>query len=257
MLNLIKLELTKIKLVYLITLIIGLFFSGLMMIPYLTGYHYDNNLELWELSEEIFSAVYPLFAVIPTCWLLYYERKNNYLAYTQIRVSKRKYILSKYLVSSIGGGLMIFCISFFGLILCLYFLPRVDFSMVDLNRLMNITFEGEFYINHPFLYGLYVCFWRFVIGFLIASLGFILSAYIKNLFIILTFPFIYTIAENYILCILGKPLYRLIASFYFRAVSGRGITYHTLSIGPLILLSAITIAIIYFSIIKKEKIYEI
>ena len=39
--------------------------------------HYD--LEAWEVGTELFSLLYPLFVVVPLCWNLYYERKNNLL----------------------------------------------------------------------------------------------------------------------------------------------------------------------------------
>lgn len=49
--------------------------------------HYD--LEAWEVGTELFSLLYPLFVVVPLCWNLYYERKNNFLLYVMPRVKLR------------------------------------------------------------------------------------------------------------------------------------------------------------------------
>ena len=52
--------------------------------------HYD--LEAWEVGTELFSLLYPLFVVVPLCWNLYYERKNNFLLYVMPRVKIKKYL---------------------------------------------------------------------------------------------------------------------------------------------------------------------
>lgn len=46
--------------------------------------HYD--LEAWEVGTGGFSLLYPLFVVIPLCWNLYYEHKNNFILYIAPRV---------------------------------------------------------------------------------------------------------------------------------------------------------------------------
>ena len=57
--------------------------------------HYD--LEAWEVGTELFSLLYPLFVVVPLCWNLYYERKNNFLLYVMPRVKIKKYLTAKWI----------------------------------------------------------------------------------------------------------------------------------------------------------------
>ena len=45
--------------------------------------HYD--LEAWEVGTGRVFLLYPLFVVIPLCWNLYYEVKNNFLLYIALR----------------------------------------------------------------------------------------------------------------------------------------------------------------------------
>ena len=66
--------------------------------------HYD--LEAWEVGTGGFSLLYPLFVVIPLCWNLYYERKNNFLLYIAPRVPVKKYLTAKWTAYALGA----FCI---------------------------------------------------------------------------------------------------------------------------------------------------
>lgn len=257
MLNLIKLEIAKIKYAYLFSIVFGLLYSVVIILPYTTGNIFNHNIQLWDMSGQIFCYIYPLFAVMPICWLLYYERKNHFLAYTQTRVSKKKYLLSKYLTASVGGGFIIFIMSLVSLIICLYIIPDISSSLNPVENVIASTFQGEYYISHPFFYGLILSFWRFVIGCVIATFGFTLSLYIKNLFIIFTLPFVYTIGENFTLSVLGLARYRLFTSFWPGQLSAKAITYGGLLIGPLLLIVIIALTLLYFAIIKKDRIYDI
>lgn len=257
MYNLIKLELRKIKFAYLTSLCMGLLYSGLIVFVYTSGWSFNVNIQIWDMSVQVLCYIYPFFAVMPTCWLLYYERKNHFLAYTQNRVSKKQYILSKYLVSSIGGGGMIFFMSMIGLIISLYIIPQVKDFLNPIENVINAVFQGKYYVYHSFMYGFILSLWRFIIGFLIASLGFVLSLYLKNLFIIFTFPFVYTIGENIIFSLCGLHRYMLFTSFAPTYMDGKFISYYGLLIGPFVLIIAIITSIFYFSVIKKIKIFEI
>lgn len=62
--------------------------------------HYD--LEAWEVGTELFSLLYPLFVVVPLCWNLYYERKNNFLLYVMPRVKIKKYLTAKWIAYALG-----------------------------------------------------------------------------------------------------------------------------------------------------------
>ena len=88
MFHLIKVEFTKIKYVYLVSIVIGILFCGIIIIPYTTGSSFNHNIELWDISSQFFCYMYPIFAVMPVCWLLYYERKTTFYSvyiYTSIK----------------------------------------------------------------------------------------------------------------------------------------------------------------------------
>lgn len=107
MLNLIKNECKK---VFLPVLLTAAALAGIMCMLteklYLSyTLHYD--LEAWEVGTGGFSLFYPLFAVIPLCWNLYYERKNNFLLYIAPRVPVKKYLAAKWTAYALGA----FCIT--------------------------------------------------------------------------------------------------------------------------------------------------
>jgi hypothetical protein len=254
MLQLVKVEIKKLKYPYLISMLIAILYGALMFIPVTSGYEYNYNIEVWEESGELFRMLFPLFAVVPTCWLMYYERKNGYLSYTLTRVSKRNYITIKWLVSSLGGAFIVFLVSFVGIIISLYFLPEIIPSTK--NDAIN-KFAGEYFVNQPLMYGFLLSVWRSVIGFLVSSFGFVLSLYIKNIFIVLTGPFVYSILENFVLSVLGVPFFRLVTSFDPNTLDQGAVTTERLLFGPSILIIFISGFLLYFKTFKKIPVYEV
>jgi hypothetical protein len=254
MVHLFKLEFKKLKYPYIFSLVLALLCSGLLIMPVQSGYMYDYNIEVWEQSGELFTFFFPLLAVIPTCWLMYYERKNGFLTYTVTRISKKDYIIVKWLAASLGGAFIVFLVSFVGLLISLYLIPDVKASGANT---ATQVFGSYYFINNPLLYGFILSCWRFVLGFLIASLGFVISLFVKNIFIVLTGPFVYSVLENFTLATLGFPYFRLVTSFYPSTLSQSAITIERLLIGPVILIGFICILIFYFRFIKKSSIYDV
>lgn len=257
--NLLKLEWHKIKYPYLFSLFIGILYSCIIILPFIYGYSYNHNIQIWQESNQVFDLIFPIIAVLPICWLMYYERKDNFLAYTLTRVSKKKYILSKWLMTSIGCATIIFVVSFAGLIFCLRFTRNIKFTGIELQGYDSSlkTFCGYYLVNKPYLYGLVLSIWRGIIGFLIGTLGFVLSLYINNIFIILTGPFVYTFLEHYILAILGVPYYSIVTSFDPSILDSHAISPVRILVGPFLLLVFTCGIIMYFSKIHKKNIYDI
>ncbi|KZE64312.1 hypothetical protein AWM68_14585 [Fictibacillus phosphorivorans] len=251
--QLIKIEIKKLIYPYLAFLLFALLYSSLIIIPFTTGYQYNYNIEIWEESGELFRMLFPLFAVVPTCWLMYYERKNGFLSYTITRVSKKRYITTKWLVSSIGGALIVFLVSFVGLLITIYYLPEVTPATGNNNALNR--YAGDAFVNDPLLYGFLLSLWRGVIGFLVSSFGFALSLYINNIFIVLTGPFVYLILENFVLSVLGFPFFRLVTSFDPNTLDIGAITTERLLVGPILLIILISAYLGYFKKFKNESIY--
>ena len=153
--------------------------------------HYD--LEAWEVGTGGFSLLYPLFVVIPLCWNLYYERKNNFLLYIAPRVPVKKYLTAKWTAYALGA----FCIMAVPYLLSAVYAIDIKAPVVppETNTFSHV-FQTAF-VEKPLLYAAAFSCWRGVIGILAMTFGFVLAMYCKNIFVILTGPFIYSILENY------------------------------------------------------------
>src|SRR5690625_3146586 len=96
--NLLVLEWRKLKTPILITMLVGILLSIVLCSIIYKSYALEHQLEVWEVGFKLFNFIFPLIAVLPTCWLMYYERKNGFIKYTLPRASKKQYLLSKWIV---------------------------------------------------------------------------------------------------------------------------------------------------------------
>lgn len=108
--------------------------------------HYD--LEAWEVGTELFSLLYPLFVVVPLCWNLYYERKNNFLLYVMPRVKIKKYLTAKWIAYALGTLCIIVIPYILSAVFAIYVkppvVPFVEFRSYNSRRfpLTFLSFRG-------------------------------------------------------------------------------------------------------------------
>jgi hypothetical protein len=224
--------------------------------------HYD--LEVWEVGHEIIDFLFPLFVVIPICWIMYYERKNNFLLYTMPRAGKMKYLTAKWTAAAVSAFAIIFVPYFLSAVFALYvkppiapYVPILPPGEIDAASPFSHIYLNMF-VGSPLLYALLLSLWKSVIGVMVMSLGFVLSLYVKNIFVILTGPFIYSILENFIWAILGAPEFRLITSYEPTLIYDEGaFSIFYLSVGPLLLIAFTAMLWVVFAKIRRETVYEV
>ncbi|MBP2002262.1 putative membrane protein [Paenibacillus shirakamiensis] len=261
--NLLLLEWTKLKWPVLGTLI-----TLTLAVSILTGtlyrdYSLEKDLEAWEIGISFIVFIFPIIAVIPVCWLMYYERKDKFLWYTLTRVSKGQYILAKWIVVASSSFVIMFVAMSFGVITALYIKPDIIPKLYLLDsitgqpmpRSEKYHFMGSFFVHHPLRYGLLLSFWQGILSAILATLGFVFSLYIRNIFVILTGPFIYVIVENFILNTLNLKPYRIYISFNPDSYNVKRFGTFPLLCGPLLALLFITFVYIYYRKIKKVTVY--
>ena len=213
--------------------------------------HYD--LEAWEVGTELIPFLFPLFVVIPVCWNMYYERKNNFLLYTIPRVSKRKYLTAKWLISAISAFFILFIPYFLSAVFALYVKSPIE--PYTSNPFTHIFLD--MFTQTPLLYALLLSCWKGFIGIFVMSLGFVLSLYADNIFVILTGPFIYAILENFILSVMGLENYRLVTAFEPTTVSAQSITAGSFIMGLLLISIAIMTIWLYFGKKKRIPVFKV
>ena len=102
MINLVRNEWKKVFLPVLLTTVLLAIAMSVLSCTIYQNYTLHYDLEAWEVGTELFSLFYPLFVVVPLCWNLYYERKNNFLLYVMPRVKIKKYLTAKWIAYALG-----------------------------------------------------------------------------------------------------------------------------------------------------------
>ena len=102
MIGLVRNEWKKVFLPVLLTTVLLAIAMSVLSCTIYQNYTLHYDLEAWEVGTELFSLLYPLFVVVPLCWNLYYERKNNFLLYVMPRVKIKKYLTAKWIAYALG-----------------------------------------------------------------------------------------------------------------------------------------------------------
>jgi hypothetical protein len=281
MLRLIKNEFVKLKTPVLITLVLVTLTTVILSCTLYVNYSLHYDLEAWEVGIAVPTFVFPLFVVIPICWSLYYERKGGFLKYTMPRVSKARYLTAKWIASAICAFVLIFVPFFLAAVFALYVKPPAD---TEHSQYYNAFFHNfyDLFVYRPLLYTFLSSLWKGVLSVLVMSLGFVLSMYVKNIFVVLTAPFIYYQLENFVLSILNVPHYRLCTSFepsliplylpswkihipeyqmeregFIPRVIELTDSYLVLLAGPGIIIAFTVLLWLFFTKIKKVSVYEV
>jgi len=257
MTRMITVEFRKILLPVLITVVVLTLGTCVLTLTLYRAYSLSYDLEAWEIGREILDFLFPIFVVAPICWSLYYERKDRFLLYTLPRVTKFKYLTAKWIVAAVYAFATLFIPYILSAGVALYVkAPIIPYVRSEGNSPFSHIYLNLF-VDNPLGYALILSVWKGVIGVLVMSVGFLLSMYVKNIFIIMTGPFVYSILENFILAILGIPQYRLVTSFEPTSLSSEVITTWSMLAGPGLLVLVAGLMWVYFARIRQQKVYEV
>lgn len=253
MFHLIKIEWKKVRLPVTAATILILAAACILSCTLYREYAVWHDLEAWEIGTEFFSFIFPLFVVLPLCWNMFYERKDNFMLYVLPRVSEKKYLTAKWIVYAVSAFLILFLPYMVSAIVAVYVNPPL--SDVDTAPFEHVFVNG--FTNTPLLYAFLLSCWKGVIGILIMSLGFVIAMYVKNIFLVLTGPFIYAVLENFILAVLGLEQYRLVTAYEPSTISADAVGILSFIVGPLLLILFTLVTGIYFRFIKKTAVVSV
>ena len=94
-------------------------------------------------------------------------------------------------------------------------------------------------------------------GVLTMTFGFVLALYGRNIFVILTGPFIYVILENFFWAILGAPGLRFVTAFEPTSMSAPAVHATSFVAGPVLMCVVMGLVALYFQKVKKRSIYQV
>ncbi|KPU44758.1 ABC-2 family transporter protein [Oxobacter pfennigii] len=254
MLRNIKLEIKKIASPVLIAMGVLTVLNSVLSCTLYRDYTVYFDIDAWEIGTEFLGLVFPLFVTVPVCWELYYERRNHFLVYTLPRMDKRHYLGSKWCACALAAFLLMFIPYFISAVFALYVKsPAVILFPEDYyGHIFN-----DLYTQTPLLYALLLSLWKGLLGVITMTFGFVLALYGKNIFVILTAPFIYVILENFIWSVMGLPMYRFVTAFEPSSLSIEAIHAGSFIAGPLLMCGVIVLIALYYSKLKKRAVYEV
>ena len=232
MIGLVRNEWKKVFLPVLLTTVLLAIAMGVLSCTIYQNYVLHYDLEAWEVGTELFSLLYPLFVVVPLCWNLYYERKNNFLLYIMPRVKIKKYLTAKWIAYALGTLCIIVIPYILSAVFALYVKPPV---VPFVENPFSHIFENAF-IKTPLLYAVALSLWRGIVSLFVMTFGFVLALYCKNIFVILTGPFMYSILENFVLAILCLERLRLVVAFDPTTVNPEVVSIFSFFFGPIVAL---------------------
>ena len=213
--------------------------------------YYD--IDAWEIGTEYLGLLFPLFVTVPVCWELYYERRNHFLVYTLPRMDKRHYLECKWCACALAAFMLLFVPYFTSAVFALYVKAPAVILFPD-------EYHGhifsDLYTKIPLLYALLLSLWKAFLGVLTMTFGFVLALYGKNIFVILTGPFLYAILENFVWSILRLEKYRFVTAFEPSSLAGSAHA-GSFAVGPLLMCGVIALTALYYKKIKKRAVYSV
>lgn len=114
----------KVKKPVFLAAILATIFIGVMTCTLYKNYSLQVDLEAWEIATEFISMLFPLIVVIPSCWTIYYERKNKFLLYTLPMGIKEKVLTIEVDSCCIKFGDYYVCINVYWSINCIIYKAR-------------------------------------------------------------------------------------------------------------------------------------
>ena len=167
------------------------------------------------------------------------------------RVKIKKYLTAKWIAYALGTLCIIVIPYILSAVFALYVKPPV---VPFVENPFSHIFENAF-IKTPLLYAVALSLWRGIVSLFVMTFGFVLALYCKNIFVILTGPFMYSILENFVLAILCLERLRLVVAFDPTTVNPEVVSIFSFFFGPIVL--SIVIGLTAFLLSKKNAIVTI
>jgi len=175
------------------------------------GWHpsYFNSYDAWRSAIDAFILFAPFAATLPYADSYLRDRNQGFARYVLMRTMHRRYLISKFFINGLVGGIAVALpmIVFFGFTLTLYprTLPPISATAYSDEWMRSPGFLGTFYALHPTFYIFARIILGFLFGFTCATLGMAVAAFVHSRYIILAFPFTFSLIYNFIFAILGVP----------------------------------------------------
>lgn len=172
---------------------------------------YFNAYDAWRRVIAAFVLLAPLAAALPYADSLLQDRNQGFARYALLRMTHTRYLLTKFLVNMLVGGLVVALPMALFFVFTLFHYPRglppVP-PVSDANGpIWAYGFLSDYYKPYPDLYVAGRILLGFLFGMVFSSLGMALSPFVRMRYVILASPFIFLIAFGFIANFVGAPVW--------------------------------------------------
>ncbi|MDD7796061.1 hypothetical protein [Clostridium sp. 'White wine YQ'] len=214
------------------------------------NYGYFNEFTIFTQTSSIYMNFIPIVCSFVFGISFLQDRKKGFNKFINVRISNKRYCISKFLAGGIVGGLSVTLPS-----TVLFYILNVFIggSIKDTTTAVGGIFN-DILMSQPYIYVLLFFVVEFVIGFTYSTIALAVSTIVNNEIIVLLAPGIFFYVTNYVTETLRLPLqFKTKVTTDFVLLAG-GINGYQLIMQFIFITLIFGIAFFYFS--RKEYIYE-
>ncbi|SKA78521.1 hypothetical protein SAMN05428976_10389 [Clostridium sp. USBA 49] len=209
----------------------------------LIAYYNSNSMIYYKISpyeyaSEPIDFFFGLIVSLPFAFGIFFMKKDNFLEYVPLRMSKGKYLFIQITSSIIMCFTMVFLVNVVGVTFSNVIADVIEVG--DKPTLMGYLL-GEMQMVNPIAFGIIWSLQKAFIGILICLFAQISALYIENLFLALLTPFVYVLLENFFTSILGLSKYSLTTTFVLNRLKPDAMKFSNICMGILVFITIIII----------------
>ncbi|MCM1272652.1 MAG: hypothetical protein NC225_09995 [Clostridium sp.] len=144
----------------------------------------------FSLYNAFFYFIFPVISVMPYGMSLYHDINSGYISSVLAKGSRRDYLVSKYTVTFISGGIVVAVPLILSIMTAACYLPAVGIDLLAMKGGSNMALWHELFFEHPVLYAVCFIVLNFIYGGIFALICVTVSKWFSNRFMAALFPFI-------------------------------------------------------------------
>lgn len=203
----------------------------------------SNSMIYYQISPYAYASepidfFFGLIVSIPFSIYTFFMKKDYFLEYVHVRISKKRYVLIHIFSTMSVCFLMIFIVNIIGVI---FSCNIADIIEMGNKPTLADYILGELQMYNPIAFGILWSLQKALVGTIICLFAQITALYIENLFLALIAPFSYIIVENFITSILSLSRFSITTTFVLNRLKPISMTITNLAIGSVCFILVIAI----------------
>lgn len=189
-------------------------------------------------ASEPIDFFFGLIVSIPFSIYTFFMKKDYFLEYVHVRISKKRYVFIHIFSSMIVCFLMVFIVNIVGIIFSYNIADLVERGSKP--TLANYIL-GDLQMSNPIIFGVLWSLHKSWIGTMICLFAQIIALYVENLFVALLAPLAYVIIENFFTSMLSLSRFSITTTFVLNRLKPESMTMTNVAIGSICFIVVIAI----------------